>query len=171
MKVLVVVDMQNDFIDGSLGSVEAQKIVPKVKEKIHEYLQHGDKVLFTQDTHAEDYLQTQEGRNLPVKHCIKGTQGWQIQADVVALDAERFEKKAFGSIELAQAIAEMTQVDSVELIGLCTDICVISNAMILKARLPEIPVMVDASCCAGTTVENHRNALNAMRMCQVIVKE
>jgi nicotinamidase/pyrazinamidase len=171
MKVLVVVDMQNDFIDGSLGSVEAQKIVPKVKEKIHEYIQHGDKVLFTQDTHAEDYLQTQEGRNLPVKHCIKGTQGWQIQADVVVPDAERFEKKAFGSIELAQAIAEMTQVESVELIGLCTDICVISNAMILKARLPEIPVTVDASCCAGTTVENHRNALNAMRMCQVIVKE
>ena len=171
MKVLVVVDMQNDFINGSLGSVEAQKIVPKVKEKIHEYLLHGDKVLFTQDTHAEDYLQTQEGRNLPVKHCIKGTQGWQIQADVVVPDAERFEKKAFGSIELAQAIAEMPQVDSVELIGLCTDICVISNAMILKARLPEIPVMVDASCCAGTTVENHRNALNAMRMCQVIVKE
>ncbi|NLY46540.1 MAG: cysteine hydrolase [Tissierella sp.] len=169
MRVLVVTDMQNDFIDGSLGTKEAVEIVDAAKAKIDRYLKQGDTVIYTQDTHTEAYLQTQEGQNLPVEHCIKGTPGWEISQSVYVSGCPVIEKPSFGSIELAKFIAEMKDIESIELIGICTDICVISNAMILKAKMPEIPIFVDASCCAGTTVENHKNALNAMKVCQIEV--
>ena len=156
MKVLVVVDMQHDFVDGALGTSEAKQIVENVKKKVELYWSVGDKVIYTQDTHATNYLQTQEGRNLPVEHCLKAG------APVV-------EKKGFGSLELSDMIAGIGEVESIELVGLCTDICVISNAMILKSRFPEIPISVDASCCAGVTPESHANALRAMQMCQIQV--
>lgn len=171
MKVLVVIDMQNDFIDGSLGSKDAVEIIDSVKIRIDSYLRAGDQVIYTQDTHASDYLQTQEGKNLPVEHCIKGTLGWEISQQVYVNGCQIVEKPTFGSIELAELIANMGEVQSIELIGICTDICVISNAMILKAKMPEIPILVDASCCAGTTYENHCNALNAMKMCQIEIMQ
>jgi len=167
MKVLVVIDMQNDFIDGVLGTEEAVKIVDAVKAKIDKYLAAGDKVIYTQDTHADNYLQTQEGRKLPVVHCVKGTHGWEISPKVYVSGCPVIEKPTFGSFELAEAIAALEGVEQVELVGLCTDICVISNAMILKAKLPEVPIVVDASCCAGATVEGHYNALKAMKTCQI----
>lgn len=167
MKVLVIVDMQNDFINGALGTKEAVKIVDAVKAKINEHRAAGNTVLFTQDTHSKNYLQTQEGRKLPVEHCIKGTPGWDIPPEVYVSDCKVIEKPSFGSLELADVLAGMEGVQSIELIGICTDICVISNALILKARMPETPITVDASCCAGTTVENHENALKAMEVCQI----
>ncbi|MBO5410149.1 MAG: cysteine hydrolase [Clostridia bacterium] len=169
MKLLVVVDMQNDFIDGALGTSEAVAIVDNVKKKIEEYKSCGNTVVFTRDTHTADYLTTQEGRKLPVEHCIEGTQGWRISS---ALDSEGcliIDKPTFGSTELAQYVAESLP-ESVELIGLCTDICVISNAMLIKAFSPEIAVKVDSSCCAGVTPESHLNALEAMKMCQIEVE-
>ena len=169
MRVLIVTDMQNDFIDGSLGTKEAVEIVDFAKAKIDSYLAEGDKVIYTQDTHTRDYLKTQEGKKLSIEHCIKGTSGWQISQKVYVNGCQVMEKQSFGSIEPAKFIAEMDDVESIELIGICTDICVISNAMILKAKMPEIPVLVDASCCAGTTYENHKNALNAMKICQIEV--
>lgn len=169
MKVLVVTDMQNDFIDGALGTKEAVDIVDSAKIKIDSYVASGDIVIYTQDTHAEAYLQTQEGQKLPVEHCIKGTHGWEISEKVYVSGCEVIEKPSFGSLELAELIAEMNEIESIELIGICTDICVISNAIILKAKMPEIPIFVDASCCAGITMENHKNALNAMKMCQIEV--
>ena len=171
MRVLVVVDMQHDFIDGSLGTHAAQFIVPKVKEKIQRYLRSGDKIVYTRDTHHDDYMQTQEGRNLPVPHCIQGTEGWQIHPDVALPDAPVFDKNTFGSLSLSRYLSDQPQPELIELIGLCTDICVISNALLLKAAMPEVPIQVDASCCAGTTDENHRTALHAMRMCQIIIHE
>ena len=166
--ILIVVDMQNDFIDGSLGTKEAVAIVPKVREKIQQF---NGTVLFTRDTHGPNYLQTQEGRNLPVEHCIKGTEGWQICLELDALrKTEPIDKVTFGSAELGFKLAEMNAeepIGSITLIGLCTDICVISNAMIVKAFLPEVPVRVDASCCAGVTPESHENALAAMKCCQI----
>lgn len=180
MKTLIVVDIQNDFIDGALGTPEARAIVPNVKKKIKEYVENGDHVIFTKDTHGDDYLDTQEGRLLPVKHCIHNTHGWEI-ADELEFDDNMFEcicKKTFGFIgwhwypdQFKQDIPGMTKlVDEVELVGLCTDICVISNAMILKAIYPEIPIVVDASCCAGVTPESHKNALEAMKMCQIEIR-
>jgi nicotinamidase-related amidase len=169
MKVLIVTDMQNDFIDGALGTKEALEIVDSAKSKIDSYLAAGDTVIYTQDTHTEAYLQTQEGQKLPVKHCIKGTPGWEISQRVYVGGCQVIEKPSFGSIELAELIAGMKEIHSIELIGLCTDICVISNAMILKAKMPEIPILVDASCCAGTTFESHKNALYAMKVCQIEV--
>ncbi len=166
--ILIVVDMQNDFIDGALGTKEAVAIVPKVREKIQQF---GGTVLFTRDTHGPNYLQTQEGRNLPVEHCIKDTDGWQINFELDALrKTEPIDKVTFGSAELGFKLAEMNAeepIGSITLIGLCTDICVISNAMIVKAFLPEVPVRVDASCCAGVTPESHENALAAMKCCQI----
>ena len=166
--ILIVVDMQNDFIDGALGTAEAVAIVPKAAEKIRTF---KGTVIFTRDTHGEDYMQTQEGRNLPVPHCIKGSRGWQV---CPALEPLRtgltIDKPTFGSAELGRLLLELDAkepVGSITLIGLCTDICVISNAMIAKAFLPEVPVTVDAACCAGVTPESHRNALNAMKMCQI----
>ena len=168
MKYLIVVDMQNDFIDGALGTKEAVAIVPSVKEKIENF---DGKIIFTRDTHEADYLSTQEGKNLPVEHCVRGTGGWQINAELEALRKnEAIDKPSFGSVELAQMLKaenEKEKIESIELIGLCTDICVISNAMLIKAFLPEIPVEVDASCCAGVTPESHQRALDAMAVCQI----
>lgn len=168
MNILVVVDMQNDFIDGSLGTKEAQSIVPKVLEKI----QNFDGMVFaTRDTHGEDYLDTAEGRKLPVRHCIRETDGWQIRQEIAELLTEPpIDKVTFGSRELVKKLEEIhekTPIESITLIGLCTDICVISNALLCKAFLPEVPVQVDAQCCAGVTAESHTQALEAMRMCQI----
>ena len=172
-KVLVVVDMQNDFIDGSLGTKEAQEIVTPVAGKIRNF--EGD-IYGTLDTHEEDYLSTQEGKNLLVKHCICGEDGWALNSEIMQAIAETkaevhnfCRKGTFGSMELAQILKETyeDQEVEIELIGLCTDICVISNAMLIKAALPEVKVSVDSSCCAGVTPESHRNALEAMKMCQI----
>ena len=165
MKVLVVVDMQNDFIDGALGSSEAVAIVPYVKELISDF---DGEIIFTRDTHGEDYLSTREGRRLPVSHCIKGTEGWQIREELLPdIPYTVIDKPTFGSMELADRLADMDDLSSVTLVGLCTDICVISNAMLIKARLPELDITVDARGCAGVTPESHRNALDAMRSCQI----
>ena len=169
--ILIVVDMQNDFIDGALGTAEAVAIVPKVVEKVRGF---KGTVIFTRDTHGENYMQTQEGRNLPVPHCIKGSRGWEV---CPALEPLRtgltIDKPTFGSAELGKLLLELDTkepVGSITLVGLCTDICVISNAMIAKAFLPEVPVTVDAACCAGVKPESHRNALSAMKMCQVRIE-
>lgn len=167
MRILVVVDMQNDFIDGALGTEEALGIVDGVRAKIDSYLKAGGRVIFTQDTHDENYLLTQEGQKLPVKHGLKSSPGWEIAPGLYVNGCRVVEKPAFGSLELADIISGINGVQSIELVGICTDICVISNALILKAKMPEIPVIVDASCCAGITRESHKNALAAMKMCQV----
>lgn len=170
-KILVVVDMQNDFIDGALGTAEAVAIVPAVKKKIEEF---DGKVLFTRDTHYDNYMDTQEGKNLPVPHCIKDTEGWQIRAELEALrTTEPIDKPTFGSSALGALLKEENDkeaIESITVIGLCTDICVISNVMLIKAFLPEVPIIVDAACCAGVSVETHRNALEAMKVCQVSVE-
>ena len=172
MKFLIVVDMQNDFIDGALGTKEAVAILPAVKAKIEGF---DGRVLFTRDTHEADYMQTQEGKNLPVEHCIKDTDGWQIRAELGALRKEEvIDKPSFGSVALAQLLKAYDnyeeKIESVTLIGLCTDICVISNAMIIKAYLPETPIFVDAECCAGVTPESHERALDAMAVCQINIE-
>lgn len=169
-KLLVVVDMQKDFIDGALGTGEAVKILEPVKEKIRKDKAQGTDIVFTKDTHYKDYLMTQEGRKLPVPHCVKGTEGWELDGGLqeLARDCTVLEKPSFGSMELA-GLAQKAGYEEIELIGLCTDICVISNAMILKAALPEAVVRVDSSCCAGVTPESHRNALEAMKVCQIEV--
>lgn len=168
--ILLVVDMQNDFIDGALGTEEAVKIVPDVKAKIESF---DGTVLFTRDTHFENYLNTQEGKHLPVPHCIKGTDGWQIRAELDALrTTEAIDKLTFGSSELGAVLVRMNQenpIESITVIGLCTDICVISNALLCKAFLPEVEIHVDSKCCAGVTPQSHENALNAMKVCQIIV--
>lgn len=166
MKLLIVVDMQNDFIDGSLGTAEAVKIVPAVVEKVKSF---DGEVIFTQDTHAENYSDTQEGRKLPVRHCIENTEGWEIREELRPYITTKWKKRSFGSIALAQMISEMRDVESIELLGLCTDICVVSNALIIKAANPEIPLIVDSSCCAGVTPEKHEAALEVLRSCQVEV--
>ncbi len=169
-KLLLIIDMQNDFIDGSLGTKEAEEIVKNVAEKAASF--DGD-VIFTRDTHFENYLDTEEGKNLPVKHCIKGTAGWEIcdalKNTEVYKKSRIIDKLTFGSSELAGVISE-EKPDEVYIVGLCTDICVISNAMIVKAFSPETVITVYSDCCAGVTPESHQNALNAMKMCQVIVK-
>ncbi len=167
MKVLAVIDMQNDFISGALGTPEAKAIVPRVKEKIEAARASGVRVVFTRDTHTEDYLNTQEGRNLPVPHCLLGTDGWQICGQLDAADAAVFDKPGFGSPELIRFLCMLPALEEVEFIGLCTDICVITNAMMLKGALPELRVKVDAACCAGVTPASHENALEAMKMCQI----
>ena len=167
-KLLIVIDMQNDFITGALGTLEAQQILPNVKSKIEGYRQAGGKIIFTRDTHGEGYLQTQEGRYLPVPHCIKGTEGHKIAAGLDTGGCDVLDKPNFGSLELAKLVAQ-GDYDEVELCGLCTDICVVSNALILKAQLPETKVSVDAQCCAGVTVDTHKAALLTMKMCQVDV--
>jgi nicotinamidase-related amidase len=169
--LLVVVDMQEDFIGGVLGTPEAQAIVPKVAEKIRSYAQ----VLFTADTHQENYLETQEGKHLPVPHCIAGTQGHKLDPALEALSQGReiLCKGTFGSVDLGekvQALFRQGAIDSVELVGVCTDICVISNALLLKAFCPELPISVDAACCAGVTPERHETALKAMEACQITVR-
>ena len=168
-KVLVVVDMQNDFIDGALGTAEAVAIVPNVAEKIKNF---DGTVLYTRDTHEENYMETQEGRNLPVPHCIRDTEGWQIRVELQQAGAVVIDKPTFGSRELAEKLVEMNReeaIESITLIGLCTDICVISNAFVIKAFLPETPIIVDAACCAGVTPKSHERALEAMKVCQIAV--
>lgn len=168
MEYLLVIDMQNDFVDGSLGSADAQKIVPNVAEKVKNFT---GKVIFTRDTHQTDYLATQEGEKLPVAHCVQDTHGWQIIPQLQPTDAHMVvDKPTFGSMALAAQLAAVHQTEPISritLVGLCTDICVISNAMLCKAALPEVPIEVDAACCAGVTLESHINALEAMKMCQI----
>ena len=168
MKYLVVVDMQNDFIGMALGTDEAQRIVPYVKEYIENF---DGEVIFTKDTHSENYLSTQEGKNLPVVHCVKGTLGWEICDELLPFAESRkvFEKKTFGSVELAQYMSSLDDIESVTLLGLCTDICVISNAYLIKAYMPEVKVSVVKNCCAGVTEESHERALAAMAVCQIDV--
>ena len=167
MKYLIVVDMQNDFTTGSLGSPHAAAIIPHVVEKVKSF---DGRVIFTRDTHGEDYMQTQEGRNLPVIHCIKDTPGWQICDELLPFVETVVDKPTFGSTALAHLLASSEPMEEIELCGLCTDICVISNAMILKAAFPEVKMTVDASCCAGVTVESHNTALGAMKAVQIEVK-
>ncbi|HPO05014.1 MAG TPA: cysteine hydrolase [Bacillota bacterium] len=172
-KVLIVVDMQNDFIDGALGTKEASAIVPAVVSKI---ANHKGIVVYTRDTHQPGYLSTQEGKYLPVLHCVEGTQGWGLK-DEIKLLADRnenliFDKDTFGSKGLIEYLADLDkedQIEEVQLVGLCTDICVISNALSIKAFFPEVPIIVDAECCAGVTPSSHKNAISAMKMCQVII--
>lgn len=176
-RILIVVDMQNDFITGSLGTKEAIAILPNVLKKIREY--DINDIYVTKDTHQTDYLSTNEGLHLPVEHCIENTWGWELQEDVqdAVKGAVIVNKPTFGSTELAALLTQVyhelpasangTKELSVELIGLCTDICVVSNALLLKAQMPEITIRVDSTCCAGVTPESHEAALTTMKMCQI----
>lgn len=170
MKALIVVDMQNDFIDGALGTKEAVAITDNVVKKVAEYRKENMPVIFTRDTHYENYMNTQEGRNLPVPHCIKGTKGWEITDKLCTEGSVIIDKPTFGSTELGGYVKTIECLDEIELVGLCTDICVISNALLIKANLPEIKVSVDSTCCAGVTPESHSNALMSMKMCQIEIK-
>lgn len=171
-KVLLVIDMQNDFINGALGTREAEAIVDRVAELMERY--PAEDVIATRDTHGEDYLETQEGRALPVPHCVKGTLGWELHPKIAAAlrDAVVVDKPSFGSRELAERLLQMAEGEELDitLVGLCTDICVVSNALLVKAFLPETPVHVIASCCAGVTPESHQAALDTMRMCQIHIQ-
>ena len=163
-KTLIVVDMQNDFIDMALGTAEAVTIVPKVREKIQNYVQNGDTVIFTRDTHGEDYLQTPEGKKLPVQHCIRGTKGWEIADGLYVDGCKIIDKPNFGWPHW-----ESEDLQDVQIVGLCTDICVVSNALIIKAMHPDAKVQVDSACCAGVTPQSHEAALLTMKMCQIDV--
>ena len=167
-KILVVIDMQVDFVTGPLGGKEAMQIVPNVCEKIERELQQGTKIIFTRDTHEENYLETQEGHKLPVKHCIRGTEGWNLIPELLPFAENIIDKPTFGSVELPEYVKDA---EIIEVVGLCTDICVISNVLLLKAHFPEKIIQVDSSCCAGVTTESHRNALEAMKMCQIDILE
>ncbi len=169
-KLLIVVDMQNDFVTGALGSRDAELIVPRVKSKIEEYENNGFEIMFTRDTHYNNYLNTQEGEYLPVEHCVEGTHGHAIINEIGTKEYIVFDKPNFGSIELSKKVAAGGY-DEIELCGLCTDICVVSNALILKAQLPETKISVDSKCCAGVTEESHKAALLTMKMCQVNIIE
>lgn len=163
-KTLIVVDMQNDFIDMALGTKEAVAILPRVRAKIEEYKGRGDEIIFTRDSHGENYLSTPEGKKLPVPHCIKGTKGWEIADGLYVEGAKIIDKPNFGWPNWKDESLE-----EVELIGLCTDICVVSNALIIKATFPDAEVKVDSACCAGVTPESHGAALTTMKMCQIDV--
>ena len=174
-KYLLVVDVQNDFVTGSLGSKEAKAVLDNICNKVETY---DGVVLFTRDTHKEDYLETQEGKYLPVKHCIEGTEGWELVdrlKDYAKIhESIIYDKPAFGNINMAsdiKSLSKMNKIESIELIGLDTDICVISNALIIKAAVPELPVYVDPSCCAGSTRERHDEAIDIMKSCQIIIRE
>ncbi len=171
-RLLVVVDMQNDFISGALGTKEAVGIIPAVQESVRQAAEEGVDIVFTMDTHHENYMDTQEGKKLPVPHCIKGTEGFEICDELRELTAGRrvFEKGTFGSTELMTYVKKEGY-DEITLCGLCTDICVISNAMLVKTVLPEACVRVLAKACAGVTPESHKNALKAMEMCQIEIIE
>ena len=172
-RFLIVVDMQKDFVDGALGSPEAEAIVPAVVRRILEF---DGEIFATFDTHSEDYLQTAEGAKLPVPHCVKGTPGWELNAEVEAALSARWytpvEKRTFGSVALSALVeaAAAGEAFSIELLGLCTDICVVSNALLLKAYMPEVRISVDSRCCAGVTPQKHSAALETMRSCQIYVK-
>ena len=172
MKLLVVVDMQKDFVDGALGTPEAQEIVENVVKKVKKAKEAGDQIIFTMDTHESNYLETAEGKNLPIEHCIRETAGWKLipQLRPLTADTKIVQKPTFGSTQLSYLVA-IGDYEEIELIGLCTDICVISNALLLKATVPETPIIVDAACCAGVTPQSHKNALEAMKMCQIVIKE
>ncbi len=161
-KTLIVVDMQNDFIDMALGTKEAVAIVPKVKAKIQQYDERGDEIIFTRDTHRENYLETSEGKKLPVPHCIHGTRGWEIADGLYVEGCKIIDKPNFGWPNWSEE-----NLEDVELVGLCTDICVVSNALIIKATFPDANVKVDSTCCAGVTPDSHRAALVTMQMCQI----
>lgn len=170
-KILVVVDMQKDFVDGALGSAEAQDIVDNVVNKINNF--EGE-IIVTYDTHQENYMETREGKYLPVPHCIKDTDGWslneKVEKAILGKGVTRIEKPTFGSVELVDLLSDVDEKDTeITLVGLCTDICVVSNAMLLKANYPEMDITVDASCCAGVTPESHNAALTTMKMCQINV--
>lgn len=171
-KILLVIDMQNDFISGALGTPEAEAIVDRVVEEIKKH--PAEDVIATRDTHAENYLETQEGRKLPVVHCIKGTPGWELHPKIAAAlnGSSVIDKPTFGSGELAEKLALLAKADDLDitLVGLCTDICVVSNALLIKAFLPETPLRVIAGCCAGVTPESHQAALDTMRMCQIEIQ-
>ena len=165
--ILIVVDMQKDFIDGSLGTKEAQAIIGNVLAKISEYEKAGKEILYTRDTHFENYLETFEGKHLPVKHCIQNTDGWQVAKELDLPEKKHINKVTFGYEDWKQVLGE--DIKSVELVGLCTDICVISNALLLRAFYPEMEIRVDASCCAGVTPKKHAAALEVMKSCQIDV--
>ena len=172
MKLLIVIDMQNDFLEGALRNEEGIKIIPNVVNKINNYIKNGDTVIATRDTHLDNYLDTQEGKRLPVVHCIKDTAGWELNKLISEAlgNSLKFDKDGFGSLELAAYLSEEYGEEKdleIELVGVCTDICVISNAMLIKAALREARIIVDASCTAGVTAESHNCALNAMRACQI----
>lgn len=170
-RLLIVVDMQNDFVDGALGTAEAVAILPAVRARIEAAKETGEDIIFTRDTHQSNYMETQEGRKLPVPHCIENTPGWEIVPQLRELTAGCLviDKPTFGSVKLGEILTGREDIEAITLIGLCTDICVISNAMICKAALPEVPVTVEAACCAGVTPSSHDNALSAMKMCQIEV--
>lgn len=175
MKYLIVIDVQNDFVTDALGTKEAQQMLPALLQKVREF---DGEVWMTQDTHAENYLQTQEGKLLPVPHCIKGTPGWQLVPELEQLRVQRgatvYEKPTFGSTRMVHELLRRYQegeVESVELVGICTDICVVSNALLLKAAMPELPIAVDARCCAGVTPQKHAAALDVMASCQIEVRQ
>jgi len=163
-KTLIVIDMQNDFIDMALGTKEAVAIVPKVKEKIRQYVDAGNEIIFTRDTHTDAYLDTPEGKKLPVPHCIKGTKGWEIAGGLYVEGCKIIDKPNFGWPDWKSETLE-----NVEVVGLCTDICVVSNALIIKSSFPDINITVDSSCCAGVSPESHKAALLTMKMCQIDV--
>ncbi len=172
-KYLIVVDMQNDFITGVLGTPEARAIVPAVTEKIKNF---DGTVIYTQDTHSVKYLETQEGRKLPIEHCIQGTEGWQLEAGIKKLaekaGSQIFMKPGFGSLIMTAYMSKLNAeklIDSIEIVGLCTDICVLSAATLCKVAFPEVPIIVDSSCCAGVTPESHETALKAMKGIQIDV--
>ena len=170
MKALVVVDYQADFVNGALGFAGAELLEPVILKKIEKCRAEGGQVIFTLDTHSENYLETAEGKKLPVVHCIEGTDGWQLdkKLQVLMTDSMKvFDKPTFGSVALAEYLKADRELQSVTLVGLCTDICVISNALLIKANMPEVTVQVIEKCCAGVTPQSHANALDAMRMCQI----
>lgn len=174
-RYLIVIDMQNDFVTGALGTKEAEAAAKNIIQKVKQF---QGKILFTQDTHEENYLDTQEGKMLPVKHCIRGTAGWKLISELEVFQKQEnylvFEKNTFGSVELAQFLLEKYReksIESVELAGLCTDICVVSNALLIKAYMPELPVIVDTACCAGVSPDKHYAALRTMESCQIILKD
>lgn len=166
---LIVIDMQKDFLTGALANTKADSVTKNVKEKILQYRELGKEVIFTRDTHASNYMETQEGKNLPILHCVKGTDGWEIVDGFVQPQDKIFDKPTFGSLDLAEYV-RLKNYQSVELVGVCTDICVVSNALLLKAFCPETVVYVDALCCAGVSEESHRFALKTMGACQVVVQ-
>ena len=171
-EILVVVDMQNDFVTGPLGTPEARTILPKVAEKVKNF---PGRVLFTRDTHEENYLESREGKVLPVPHCIRGTRGWEICPELETLRKEEpVDKCTFGSTGLGEVLRAADQygekIGKITLVGVCTDICVISNALLLRAFLPEAEIAVDAACCAGVTPESHQTALRAMKACQIAIE-
>ena len=176
MKVLIVVDMQNDFVTDALGTAEAVAIVPAVVERVREAQKTGERIFFTRDTHESVYLQTQEGQKLPVEHCLRGSKGWEIVPQLKALSEAPgvtvLDKPTFGSTVLGETLRTLDAEEGIEaitLVGLCTDICVISNALLAKAFLPEVSIRVEAACCAGVTPASHENALEAMKVCQIEV--